>query len=148
VSQIRRAGGIVLVVAALFAFTGQEASASYRPGLQGTIDALAAELRDAASPCDAAAASARCGHAMIDAYNTLSALTTRMENGPDARRYEPFTYYVRRHVFRSYQVYELGCFGDVTPDDEGSECRASASEVITAVNALPDRVRPLPPRVP
>lgn len=147
-SQIRRVGGITLVVAALFAFTGQEASASHRPGLRGTIDALAAELRDATSPCEAAAASAPCSHAMIDAHNTLSDLTTRMEKRPDAWRYEPFTSYVRRYVFRSYQVYEAGCFGDVTPDDEGSECRASATEVITAVNALPDRVRRLPPQVP
>jgi hypothetical protein len=148
VSQIRRAGGIALVVAAVFAFTGQEASASHRPGLQGTIAALAAELRDAESPCEAAAASAPCGHAMIDAYNTLSALTTRMENGPDAPRYEPFTYYVRRYVFGAYQVYEGNCFWPVTPDDEGSECRASATEVITAVTTLPDRVRRLPPQVP
>jgi hypothetical protein len=85
---------------------------------------------------------------MIDAYNTLSALTTRMENGPDAPRYEPFTYYVRRYVFGAYQVYEGNCFWPVTPDDEGSECRASATEVITAVTTLPDRVRRLPPQVP
>jgi hypothetical protein len=148
VSEVRRAGGIALVIPALFAFTGQEASALHRPSLQVTIDALAAELRDVASPCEAAAASARCSHAMINACNTLSALTTRMEIGSDALQYEPFTYYVRRYVFRAYQVYAGDCFGDVTPDDEGSECHASATELTTAVTALPDRVRRLPPQAP